>query len=160
MPSTILVRDYLFLDDPNGVVTAGPGFLGALLPFALTTGGKTVTIDENGAIVPKFIGTPYPTQPIRLQAGDVQYPRLRGTTLIPGVKRLVGQAIGHYDLNDHLRLSGEFLAARTDATAPGAELLVSEFLGIYAGAFPRISPIPFTSSNPYLSSATVAQLST
>jgi outer membrane receptor protein involved in Fe transport len=159
VPATVFLKDASFLTDTNGAIVTTNNILAAFQFSTLTVGGKQLTIDSNGNTVPKFLGTPFPTSPIFFSGSDTPFVRLRTTSLVAPVERKVATLIGHFDITDNIRLSGEFLAAQTEVRDPNFGILLSESIGIYAPTFPNLAPIPFTRNNPYLSQSTIAQLS-
>ena len=77
------------------------------------------------------------------------------STLLAGVTRYTGNVIGHYDLTDHLKVSGSFLYAHTEGRDPfGTEY---GFQGVGNGS--PFGPVSFTKANPYLTAGEIATLS-
>ncbi len=159
IPATLYFKDVTLLNDTDGVIVTSDSILGAFQFSAINVGGKQLTIDSNGNLLPKNLGTPIPTSPLFFTGSETPWTRLRQTSLVAPVERKIGTLIGHFDIADNVRLSGEFLAARTDVRDPNFGLLLSEMIALYANSFPRLSQIAFTRNNPYLSQETIDQLS-
>lgn len=144
-------------EDPRGLVVISPS--GFTIANVLKANGQGLTFDGSGNLVPAGLGTPVFGAPQFTLGSDLDYATARLTPLISGVERKVGTLIGHYDLTDHVKLSGELLAANTTALNPQGNVLYSQFTGALAGTYPALAPFAFTKTNPYLSAATIAQLS-
>ncbi|WP_165186729.1 TonB-dependent receptor domain-containing protein [Caulobacter soli] len=76
-------------------------------------------------------------------------------TLRTGVERKNFNALGHYDINDHLKLSGELLYSNTVGKDPYGSLASNTVLNAPATGS---GYIPFFATNPYLSATTLATL--
>ena len=134
----------------NGVVFSLP----APLPNFLTrVNGSPVQFGANGDLVPFDIGT-FVSIPFA-EGGD----GFRLSDLVPylrtGVERKVANAVASFDLTDNLALSAELLYANTEGTDALQVRNRTVLNSVASGA----GPLPFTSSNPFLSPATIAALS-
>ena len=88
------------------------------------------------------------------QGGDgFAYSQLVGT-LRTGIDRITANAIGHYDLTDNVTLSAELLYARTKAT----EISQLQSNTVLGSASQASLAIPFTRTNPFLTSAAITSL--
>jgi outer membrane receptor protein involved in Fe transport len=108
--------------------------------FQFSPGGEVIAYDT-GAIV----GTS--STAIGGQGLDVR----ENSTLAAGVERWNGTVIGHYDLTDNIKLSGEFLYGHQEGRDPYGTQQIFRTAGSNAVAFNR--------NNPFLSPASVAALS-
>lgn len=143
--------------DPRGlVVTSTTAFT---IANVLRLNGLGATFDNAGNIIPTNLGTPVFGLPQFTVGSDLDNAALRLGTLVAGVKREVATVVGHYDITDHMKLSGEFLAAKTSSLNPQANSSFAQYTASLTGSFPALQPLAFTRTNPYLSAATVAQLS-
>lgn len=78
------------------------------------------------------------------------------STLAAGVERFAATAIGHFDLTDDVRLSGEFLYGRQTARDPYGTQQIFRLISIPAGGS---SAIAFNRDNPFLTPEAIAALS-
>jgi outer membrane receptor protein involved in Fe transport len=105
--------------------------------------GQPLRFDTNGNLVPYDLGTYY--QPAFASGGD-GYRIADVTSLVTSIDRQVFTGLGHFDLTDHVKLSGEVLASSIDAKAPANQgIFNTDLLGE-----PNNS-IMFTLANPFLS---------
>ncbi len=134
----------------NGVVTLTPGApanlaaLNAALPRNIINGVSTpLAFDASGALVPYNIGIYYGST---LAAGGDGLNLAPLTSLQSPVDRHLVNGIGHFDINDHMRLRGELLLARVDATEPvNQPIFNSSLFGGTSAAY------AFNINNPLLS---------
>lgn len=96
---------------------------------------------------------PFPCAPVLCQGGD-GLPYSRNVALMTGVETYSGTAIGHYDLTEDMKVSGELLYARNQGRNP-----LGALPGITAFGGANQAPIPFTRSNPFLTAGQIASLS-
>lgn len=113
--------------------------------------GNPLQFASDGSVVPYNTGA---IEGIPFASGGEGYAYQDLVGLRTGVERLTANAIGHYDLTDNVRLTGELLFARTDGTEiPQGNSRTTLNAGSYAG------PIAFTINNPYLTAQAKAALS-
>lgn len=151
-PPTIIVYDgRLWRYNKNGVIFAANGTAASNL---LLVGGSPVQFSPDGTGI-----VPYDTGIIQLNnsstaiGGDGNDPRYL-STLATGVERYTGSLLGHYDLTEHVRLSGEFLYSHER----GTDALATEDIARFVGGGGSFSAIPFTRDNPYLTASQLATL--
>ncbi|TNE66591.1 MAG: TonB-dependent receptor [Alphaproteobacteria bacterium] len=124
----------------NGIVYTIP----APLPnFLAMQDGHAIQFDSNGNVVAynpgEILGIPF------AQGGEgFRYSDLAG--LRTGVERFTANMIGHYDINDNVVLSTEFLFARTE----GTETPQGQSRTVLNSAASGAGPIMFTINNPFL----------
>ncbi len=141
IPSVRPIYDARFWPfNSNGIIFNAP----APPPQLLTRyNGQALQFGPDGTVVPYNTGA---IQGIPFASGGEGYAYQDLVGLRSGVERFTANAIGHYDLTDHVRLVGEFLFARTKGTEiPQGNSRTTLNAGTYAG------PIAFTINNPYLS---------
>jgi len=106
-------------------------------------------------LVPYSIGNLLnPTVPPFTSGGDGE-PYQELAALVTGVERWTANVIGHYDITDRIKLSGEFLFARIEARDPYANQASNTVLNSAASGS---GAIPIARNNPYLSPAVAATL--
>ena len=143
--------------DVDGLVVTAP--LAYTNTGVLQSGGKGYTIDAAGNIQLKDLGTPIPGLPYFATGSQLDWPYKEDGTLQPGMQRIIGSLIGHYDITDNLTFSTELLYARTRSRLVDSSSLVQQYIPVLGLAYADLAPLPFTKDNPYLSAATVAALS-
>ncbi|KQM62305.1 MULTISPECIES: TonB-dependent receptor plug domain-containing protein [unclassified Sphingomonas] len=124
----------------NGVIFTRPA---PVPPFLARSSGNALQFAPDGSVVRYDTGA---IQGIPFASGGdgFKYQALAG--LRTGVERYTANLIGHYDLTDRITLSTELLYARTTGTEiPQGNSYTTLNAGNYAG------PIPFTITNPFLS---------
>ena len=134
----------------NGVVLLQPNTpgtavaLNAALPRNIINGVSTpIAFDRSGNLVPYNIGAYYSLN--NASGGDgLNLAPL--TSLQTPISRHLINGIAHYDFTDHVRVRGELLLARVDATEPRNQPVYNSSLF----AAPS-NAIPFTLANPFLS---------
>ncbi|MDP2213444.1 TonB-dependent receptor domain-containing protein [Phenylobacterium sp.] len=145
IPSVKEIFDARFWEfNPNGVIFTTPAPVpGFLLGQQFTSAGGIAAYNP-GSIQ----GVPFAS------GGEGQtYREL--AALRTGVERFSANAIGHFDLTDRVRLTGELLYGRTEGTDPYA---AQSSYTVLNNAASGAGVITFTRTNPFLSPATVAQL--
>jgi iron complex outermembrane receptor protein len=148
----------LLLNGRDATDTAGGLVLAsntALDTTAVLTGanGLGFRFNPDGSLAPYNLGVSYPTFPYITQGGD-GYPLGSENTLLPGIERITMNEVGHFDLTDHVKLTSELLYARTTANDPLNRLTRGEI-----GPLGNTGAVAFNRNNPFLTPATVAQLS-
>ncbi|WP_199554348.1 TonB-dependent receptor domain-containing protein [Sandaracinobacteroides hominis] len=123
----------------NGIIFNAP----APPPQLLTRyNGSPLQFGSDGNVIPYNTGA---IQGIPFASGGQGYAYQDLVGLRTGLERFTGNAIGHYDLTDNVRVTGEFLYARTEGTEiPQGNSRTTLNAGSYAG------PIAFTINNPFL----------
>jgi iron complex outermembrane receptor protein len=134
----------------NGVIFTTP----APPPnFILRAAGTPQQFNAAGTgLSPYNIGT---YLQIPFASGGDGFPYQDLATLRTGVERKNINAIGHYDINDHLKLSGELLYSNTVGRDPYGTIASNTVLNSPATGAGYIT---FFATNPYLSADTVAAL--
>ena len=153
-PPTILVTNaHLWAYNRNGVIFANPGLS---LPNLLSVNGAPAQISADGLTI-----APY--NPGVIQGGGAVAVGGDGldtrdlSSLAAGVERFAGALTGRFDLNDHLKLSSEFIYGETQAAEPyGTQSILRWVSGSAASGQGSIA---FTRDNPFLSAAQVSTLS-
>jgi iron complex outermembrane receptor protein len=121
--------------------------------FIFNKAGAPQQFNATGdALVPYNIGKTYGV-PFAAGGDGESYRDL--AALRTGVERLNLNAIGHYDLTEHLKLSGELVYAEVEGTDPYAVQVSNTVLNPAATGS---GAIPILRSNPYLSPAVLAAL--
>ncbi len=136
----------------NGVVYTTPAPSPALI---LQAGGQPQQFAADGlGLVPYDIGE---RQNVPFSTGGDGWDYRDIAALYTGVERLNGSILGHYDVTDHVRLSGEFLYSTTEGRDPfgtqGGSNTVLNNAASGAGV------ISFTRDNAFLTPEALAQLS-
>ena len=132
----------------NGVIFTAP----APPPnFLLRNGaGSALQFSPEGGVIPYNPGT-IRGIPFASDGEGFPYQELAG--LRTGVERFTANAVGHYELTDHVTLSAEFLYARTKGSEiPQGNSRTVLNAGSYAG------PIAFTINNAFLTNEAKAAL--
>ena len=137
----------------NGVVSrAGPPFASQIGAVA----GQPIQSNAAGdAFIPYSVGTLVnPTIPPFTSGGDgLPYQEL--AALQVGIERWVGNLIGHVDLTDRVRLSGEFMYAKVEGRDPYGQQASNTVLNNAASG---AGAIALSRTNPYLTPAMSAAL--
>jgi iron complex outermembrane receptor protein len=146
IPALIGVKDTRFWQwNDNGVIFAIPAPVTQFILGQFTPDGGGVGSFDPG----QTFGIPFASGGDGFSYGEL-------AALYSGVERKVANVVGHYDITDHLRLSGSLLAARTEGTDPygsqGPQHIVLESEESGKGA------IAFFADNPYLTPQQVADL--
>ncbi len=150
IPATIYTANRRLAElSTNGVVTltAGPpngrtALLNAL-PNNIINGVRTpLAFNAAGQLVPYDIGTYYAQT---LQAGGDGLNLAPLSSLQTPIDRHLINGIGHFDINSHMRIEGELLLARVDATEPANQpIFNSSLFGGTSAAY------AFNINNPFL----------
>jgi len=137
----------------NGVIfNPGPPFASSIY----RVNGVPQQFDATGAsLIPYSIGNLLNnTVPPFTSGGDgLAYQEL--AALYAGVERWSGTVIGHYDITDRIKLSGELLYARVESRDPYGNQASNTVLNSAASG---AGPIAIARNNPYLSPAVAAVL--
>jgi iron complex outermembrane receptor protein len=153
--ATLPVPDpHFWSSNKYGVLFANSGqqSITNLLGFKVTgeqIGGYQFSADGQ-SVIPYNAGTRYSpgnncSFPFCIGGDGNPYSSL--ASLYSGVQRYSATGIGHYDLTDHMKLSGELLFAHTKGTDP----LGTQTSGVSSG-------FTVTNANPYLTASSVATL--
>lgn len=145
IPSIKEIFDARFWEfNPNGVIFTTPAPVPVFLLGQQFTPAGGVSAYNPGSIQ----GVPFAS------GGEgLTYREL--AALRTGVERFSANAIGHYDLTDRIRLTGELLYGRTEGTDPYA---AQSSYTVLNNAASGAGVIAFTRNNAFLTPATVAQL--
>ncbi|CAN7454027.1 TonB-dependent receptor [Phenylobacterium sp. LjRoot164] len=137
----------------NGVISrAGPPFASQIGAVA----GQPIQSNATGdAFIPYNVGTLVnPTIPPFTSGGDgLPYQEL--AALQVGIERWVGNVIGHVDLTDRIRLSGEFMYAKVEGRDPYGQQASNTVLNNAASG---AGAIALSRTNPFLTPAMSAAL--
>lgn len=137
----------------NGVILrAGPPFASSIGAVA----GQPIQSNAAGtAFIPYDVGTlRNPNVPPFTSGGDgLPYQEL--AALQVGVERWVGNLVGHIDLTDRIKLSGEFMYAKVEGRDPYGNQASNTVLNNAASG---AGPIALSRTNPYLTPAMAAAL--
>jgi iron complex outermembrane receptor protein len=137
----------------NGVLfNPGPPFASSIF----RVNGAPQQFNATGdALVPYSIGALLnPTVPPFTSGGDgLAYQEL--AALYTGIERWTGTMVGHYDITDRIKLSGEFLFARVEGRDPYGNQASNTVLNSAASGSGAIA---VSRTNPYLSPAVRAIL--
>jgi outer membrane receptor protein involved in Fe transport len=153
-PTRFIVNGHQWRYNTNGVIfttntTQPTGLLrnagGGALQFS--PDGQTVIAYDTGIIGPNSSSA---------EGGEGLDSR-RLSTLLAGVTRWTGTVVGHYDLTDHVKLSGELLYSHEKGEDELGTQGLIKFVGGNAGT--GSAPYAFTRTNPFLTASQVATLS-
>lgn len=134
----------------NGVIfSPAPAPLSS---FLYKSGGVTQQFSATGALQAYNPGT---IRGIPFASGGDGFSYRDLAALYTGVERFSTNAIGHFDLTDHVKLSGEFMFANVIGTDPYSSLASNTVLN---SAATGSGAIAFTRSNPYLTAEAKAVL--
>ena len=137
----------------NGVISrTGPPFPSSIGAVA----GQPIQSNATGdAFIPYNVGNVLnPTIPPFTSGGDgLPYQEL--AALQVGIERWVGNLIGHVDLTDRIRLSGEFMYAKVEGRDPYGQQASNTVLNNAASG---AGPIALSRTNPFLTPAMSAAL--
>ena len=151
IPSLREIFDARFWNfNANGVIYNTPA---PVLQFLTSLGGSALQFAPGGEIINYNPGT-VAGVPFASGGNGFSYVDLV-PTLRTGVERVAANAIGHFDFSDSLRLTGEFLYAKTD----GVDTPQGESRTVLNSAASGAGPIAFTRTNPFLSATALATLS-
>jgi iron complex outermembrane receptor protein len=136
--------------NPSGVIFTTP----APPPnFLLRVNGVPQQVNTAGELSPYDPGT---ILGIPFAQGGQGYRFSNLTWLRTAVERTTANVIGHYDINDNIKLSGELLYSKTE----GLENPQGQSRTVLNSAASNAGPILFNRTNPYLSAAAITTLST
>ncbi|MDB5581400.1 MAG: outer rane receptor family protein [Bradyrhizobium sp.] len=142
---------------PGGVIvtstTPGTGATGFSNLILTGAGGTGFVFNSNGSLSPFVVGTPLNASAASVATNGDGFPVGDEHTLVPGIKRTTVNALGHYDITDHVKVSAALLFSDEVANDKYANTPISE-----TGPAGRYFNVAFNSSNPFLTPATVAQL--
>jgi outer membrane receptor protein involved in Fe transport len=114
-------------------------------PFILSSGGVPQQVNPAGnGLIPYNLGV---TGGIPFNSGGDGLPYQELASLYVGIERLNGNLIGHYDITDHMKVSGELLISHTRSRDPYQVLLSNTVLN---SAATGSGAIPISRSNPFL----------
>lgn len=148
IPPTMFVFNGRFWNqNRDGIIF---GVQSALPNSLLRSGGSALTFSPDGQlIVPYNTGIIQGTSSTAI-GGDGLDVR-DNSTLATGVTRWTGTVVGHYDVTDNIKVSGEFLYGRQIGRDPfGTQQIFRTISG---------APVVFNRTNPFLNAAQIAQLS-
>jgi outer membrane receptor protein involved in Fe transport len=137
----------------NGVISrAGPPFASQIGAIA----GQPIQSNTEGtAFIPYDVGNLVNPRVPPFTSGGDGLPFQELAALNVGVERWVGNAIGHIDITDRVKLSGEFMYAKIEGRDPyGSQASNTVLNGADTGA----GPIALSRTNPYLTPAMSAAL--
>jgi outer membrane receptor protein involved in Fe transport len=123
--------------------------------FIFRAPGTTTPLQFNAtgtALVPYDLGV---VGAIPFSSGGDGHPYQELAALYSGVERWSGTLIGHYDVTDRIKLSGEFLYARVESRDPYGNQASNTVLNSAASGS---GAIPIQRTNPYLTPAVRALL--
>jgi outer membrane receptor protein involved in Fe transport len=150
-PTFYVFNAHLWRFNDNGVIfTSNSTSPNALLRL----NGSPLQFSPDGQNV-----VPYDTGIIQKNSsaavGGEGFDRRRLSTLVSGVERYTGSLIGHYDITDHVKLSGEFIFGHERGSDP----LGTEDIQKNVGGGLGFGPVTFTRANPFLTPSQLATLS-
>lgn len=137
----------------NGVISRqGPPFASQIGAVA----GQPIQSNAQGtAFIPYDIGNLLNPRVPPFTSGGDGLPFQELAALNVGVERWVGNVIGHFDITDRVKLSGELMYAKIEGRDPyGSQASNTVLNGPDTGA----GPIPLSRTNPYLTPAMSAAL--
>jgi outer membrane receptor protein involved in Fe transport len=124
-----------------------------LSQFIFKSGGVPQQFNATGSgFMPYNLGVP---GGIPFNSGGDGLPFQELASLYTGIERFNGNLIGHYDLTDHMKLSGELLYANTKSRDPYSVLLSNTVLN---GADSGSGAIPISRQNPFIPASVSALL--
>lgn len=160
IPRQVYIQDYRIPNlSQTGTVVISPALFG--VDSLLRVGGQSVRFNADGTALESFDpGTPFQSYPLAVFGGDYDTKTHSGRsgTMIPSVERYVGNLVGHFDLTDDIKLSGELTFAKVIGTLPHEREFLTTFIN-YLSSIPGLRTIQFTRENPYLTPEVIAQLS-
>lgn len=112
--------------------------------------GQSVVSYDPGAIQRTATGAS-----TSVAVGGQGFDRRQSSTLSAGTERFGGTAIGHFDITDHLKVSGEFTYNRSISHDPFGTSQVFRFIS----SSTPYNAVAFNKTNPFLSASDVATLS-
>lgn len=135
----------------NGVLfNPGPPFASSIY----RVGGVPQQLSADGrSLVPYDIGNLLNNTVPPFTSGGDGHPYQELAALYTGVERWTGNLIGHYDITDRVKLSGEFLYAKVQGRDPYGNSATNTVLN---GAATGAGAISLSRSNPYISPAILA----
>lgn len=152
----------LYAFNRNGVIFTIPAPTplapcGGQICFA-RQGNTPLQFAPDGSVVPYNPGTFVSLSPFLPFATGGEGTRLSDLSGFRSqVERLTGNMIGHYDLTDNIKLSGELLYARTEGLE-SPQLPNGQFRTVLGTAAENSGVITFTRTNPFLTPAAIATL--
>jgi iron complex outermembrane receptor protein len=149
-PSIYVSNGRLWQYNPNGVLFAVPSGSPASL---LRLNGQALQFSANGHVVPYDTGVIQGTSSVAIGGDGLDTRAL--STLGAGLERWNLSAIGHYDLTDHVKVSGELIYGRQVGYDP---IGTQQIFRTINNTGP-LGPILFNRDNPFLSAQDVATLS-
>ncbi|MFN3514819.1 MAG: TonB-dependent receptor domain-containing protein [Phenylobacterium sp.] len=121
--------------------------------FIYRIGGVPQQFNSVGtALVPYDLGV---VGAIPFSSGGDGHPYQELAALYAGVERWSGALIGHYDVTDRIKLTGELVVARVESRDPYGNQASNTVLNSAASG---AGPIAISRANPYLTPQTLAQL--
>jgi outer membrane receptor protein involved in Fe transport len=134
----------------NGIIYNVPA---PVVPLLTRVNGTPVQFDRDGSLISYDPGDALSVPPFAAGGQGFRYSDLAG--LRTGVQRVTANLIGHYDITDSIKLSGEFLFAHT----LGRETPQGNSYTVLGSAEANSGAIAFTRTNPFLTQATIDALS-
>lgn len=153
IPATTPIRDaYFWMMNDKGVISPGASVNpGAKPTLQFSPDGQTVVAFNPG----QPYAAPFPCAVPFCSGGD-GYPYSRLSAFVSAVENYSLTTIGHYDLTNHMKLSGELIYGRSEGRDPlGVQ---ASFVGTLFGPGTQ-APIAFARDNPFLTAAAITSLS-
>jgi outer membrane receptor protein involved in Fe transport len=121
--------------------------------FIFSQAGVPQQFNATGSgFIPYNLGVP---GGIPFNSGGDGLPYQELASLYTGVERWNGNVLGHFDVTDHMKLSGELLYAHTKSSDPYQVLLSNTVLN---GAATGAGAIPISRQNPFIPASVAAVL--
>lgn len=152
-PTFYVFNGRLWQYNENGVIFTQPSGTAASV-LLRNAQGQAFGFNATGNLVPYNTGVIQAGNSSTAVGGDGLDTRTL-STLGAGLERFSGAVIGHYDLTDRMKISGQFSYGKQIGSDPlGTQQIFRTFNNTGAAG-----PIAFNRNNPYLSAADVAALS-
>jgi iron complex outermembrane receptor protein len=150
-PTTYVFNSRLWNYNTNGVLFSSKLSDPSAL---LKLNGQALAFGPDGHVVPYNTGIIQPGGSVAVGGDGLDTRTLSGFGA--GLERWSGTVLGHYDITEHMKISGDFMYNRQDSYDPVGTQAIFRLInssGLGAG------PIAITNSNPFLSASDVATLS-
>jgi outer membrane receptor protein involved in Fe transport len=150
-PTTYIFNGRVWTYNRYGVIWATPNnAVGGLLKL---NGSPLQWSPDGQSVIPYDTGTIFGTNTTAV--GGQGLDRRDLSTLVAGLQRINFSALGHYDITDHVKFSGEVLYSKQESVDPYGTQQVFRTVG-NSGAS---GPISFNRNNPFLTPGAIATLS-